>query len=202
MSHTNQSKQPQREDYQQAMQSLDTYIDITVDDLMELNQRAQVIASRRVTESLSITQVMTQPVSTVRPQTLLKEAAQLMVSEHISGLPVVDDDGRLVGLITEADFLRALGVPNQPPSHSIWQTLESLFKHLAQHTELEAPTDPVALHMVRNVVCVHPEQDLHHVLAMMKEHKVKRVVVCDDEKRVLGMVTRSDLVRVFFARFT
>lgn len=56
--------------------------------------------------------------------------------------------------------------------------------------------------MVRNVLCVRPEQDLHHVLDIMKKHSVKRVVVCDETRRVLGIVTRSDLVRVFFGRFT
>jgi CBS domain-containing membrane protein len=52
------------------------------------------------------------------------------------------------------------------------------------------------------VVCVRPEQDLHDVLEAMKRNSVKRVVVCDGEHRPLGMVTRSDLVRVFFDRYT
>ncbi len=202
MDNPHQSKQPRREDYLQAMQSLDTYIDITVDDLMELTQRAKQIASRRATEAIGITQVMSQSVRTVHPETPLAEAAHLMVTERISGLPVVDDAGRMVGLITEADFLRALGLPAQHPTQNIWQTLESLFSHLAHHTELEAPDDPVSAHMVRNVLCVRPEQDLHHVLEIMKKHAVKRVVVCDEMHRVLGIVTRSDLVRVFFDRFT
>lgn len=202
MSNRQQSKQPSRDDYQQAIQSLDTYIDITVDDLMELTQRAQLIASRRATEAISITQVMSQPVHTVHPDTPLAEAAHLMVSERISGLPVVNNEGHMVGLITEADFLRALGVPAQQPNHNIWQTLESLFTHLAHHTELETPTDPVSAHMVRNVLCVRPDNDLHHVLEIMRKHSVKRVVVCDEDRHVLGMVTRSDLVRVFFDRFT
>lgn len=196
------NRQPSRDDYQQAIQSLDTYIDITVDDLMELTQRAQLIASRRATEAISITQVMSQPVRTVHPDTPLAEAAHLMVSERISGLPVVDTEGHLVGLITEADFLRALGVPAQQPNHSIWQTLESLFTHLAQHTKLKTPADPVSAHMARNVLCIRPDQDLHNALETMRKHSVKRVVVCDEDRHVLGMVTRSDLVRVFFGRFT
>ena len=50
---------------------------------------------------------MSQPVRTVHPQTPLADAAHLMVTERISGLPVVDDAGALVGIITEADFLRS-----------------------------------------------------------------------------------------------
>lgn len=193
---------PGRADFQKALQSMDTYIDITVDDLMELAGRAEEHAARRATETLRVTNVMSQPVRTVRPQTSLSDAAHLMVSEGISGLPVVDDNQHLVGIITESDFLRALGVPAHQPHHSLWQTLESLFSHLSRHGELEAPDDPVAEHMVHEVVSIGPGQDLHDVIQAMKQHRVKRVVVCDSERRVLGMVTRSDLVRVFFDPYT
>jgi CBS-domain-containing membrane protein len=203
MSKPHQSKRAGRADYQQALQSMDTYIDITVDDLMALAQRAEQIANRHAAEALGVSRVMTRPVCTVHPQTAVAEAAHIMVSERISGLPVVDDDQRLVGIITEADFLRALGVPAHHPNHSsLWHTLESLFSHLAHHGELEAPDDAVAEHMVRDVVCASPEQDLHQVIELMKRHRVKRVVVCDDARKVLGIVTRSDLVRVFFDRYT
>lgn len=195
-------KPPDRTDYQQALESLGTYVDITVDDLLELTRRAQRIARRRATASLDVRQIMSQPVRTVHPQTPLAQAAHIMVSERVSGLPVVDNEGRLLGLVTEADFLRALGVPTPSASHSVWQTLEGLFSHLTHHTDLEAPTDPVDLHMVRNVQCVRPDQSVQDVLDAMKEHAVKRVVVCDDQRRVMGMVTRSDLVRVFFDRYT
>lgn len=193
---------PRRADFQQALQSMDTYIDITVDDLMALTQRAEQFASRRATEAVAVAQVMTRPARTVHPHTSLTEAAHLMVSERISGLPVVDDDNRLVGIITEADFLRALGVPAHHPHHNLWQTLESLFSHLAHHGELEAPDDAVTAHMIKTVVCVHPEQHLQDVIEVMKHNRVKRLVVCDHDRRVVGMVTRSDLVRVFFDCYT
>lgn len=202
MSNSHEPKRPGRTDFQQALNSMDTFIDITVDDLMSLTQRAEQLANRRTTEAIGVSRVMSQPVRTVHPQTPLTVAAHLMVSERISGLPVVDDAGHLVGIITEADFLLALGVPAHQPHHTLWQTLESLFSHLPQHGELEAPDTPVTEHMVKNVVCVHPEQDLHDVIEVMKRNSVKRVVVCDRERRVLGMVTRSDLVRIFFDRYT
>ena len=202
MSNTQDAKRPRRADYQQALKSMDTFIDITVDDLMVLTERAEQLASRRTTAAIGVSRVMSQPVRTVHPHTPLTDAAHLMVSERISGLPVVDADDKLVGIITEADFLRALGVPAHQPHQSLWQTLESLFSHLAHHGELEAPDTPVTEHMVKNVVCVRPEQDLHDVIEVMKRNSVKRVVVCNEERRALGMVTRSDLVRIFFDRYT
>ena len=202
MNNPNDPKGPRRADFQQALQSMDTFIDITVDDLMTLTQRAEQFASRRATSGIGVARVMSQPVRTVHPQTPLTDAAHLMISERISGLPVVDDANALVGIITEADFLRAIGVPAHQPHHNLWQTLESLFSHLTHHGELEAPDAPVTEHMVKSVVCVRPEQDVRDVIEVMKRNSVKRVVVCDGERRVLGMVTRSDLVRIFFDRYT
>ncbi len=54
--------------------------------------------------------------------------------------------------------------------------------------------------MVENVITVRPEQTLHDVIEIMKHNRIKRVVVCDDARLVQGMVTRSDLVRIFFDR--
>ncbi len=56
--------------------------------------------------------------------------------------------------------------------------------------------------MVRDVVCASPENSVHDALDLMKRHRVKRLLVCDDERHVLGVVTRSDLVRIFFDHYT
>lgn len=202
MSNQNPPKRPTRADFQQAMQSMDTYIDVTADDLVELNRRAEKIAMMRATESVTIKRIMSQPVHTVHPQTSMNEAAHLMITKHISGLPVVDETGVLIGIITEADFLGALGVPAQHHTHSLWQTMESMLNHLTHHGEMEVPDGPVADHMTRNVVCAHQEQELHDVIELMKRHCVKRVVICDQQRHLRGIVTRSDLVRVFFDHYT
>ena len=190
-----------REDYERALQSMDTFMDIEVNDLMTLEERAQYFAGQRATESLKVSRIMSHPVRVVREQTTMSDAAHLMVTERISGLPVVDNEDRLVGIITEADFLRGLGVPAHHPTHNLWQTLEVLFSHLAHHGELEAPEDPVADHMVRDVVCTSPDQYVDEVIQLMKQHRVKRVLVCSAERRVVGVVTRSDLMRIFFDRY-
>jgi len=201
MSEQSTPVQPEREDYRQALQSLDTLVDVSIDDLLILNRRARTFAEQRHTAGLRVEAVMTRPVQCVSPDTPLAEAAHRMVEERISGLPVVDDRERLVGIITEADLLRALGVPAHHPSHTLWQTLETLLGQLA-HPAAAPLEDRVAGHMVGEVVTVGPGQGLSEVITLMKRHRVKRVVVCDDGRRVLGMVTRSNLVRLFFDRYT
>lgn len=186
-----------REDFVNALREMDTFMDITVDDLMEINSRAEKHARLRNTASLLVRQLMTSPVETVRSESQLADAAHLMVSRRISGLPVVDAEQRLVGLVTEADFLRAMGLPGHHPTHSLWQTLEALFQH---HDQIREPEGVAADLMVSDVITMHPDQTLHEVLDVMKKHRIKRVVVTDAERHVVGMVTRSDLVRVFFDR--
>ena len=190
-----------REDYERALQSMNTFMDIGVNDLMTLAERAQYFAGQRMTESLKVSRIMSHPVQVVHEQTTMSDAAHLMVTQRISGLPVVDDDERLVGIVTEADFLRGLGVPAHHPTHSLWQTLEAMFGHLAHHGELEGPEDPVANHMVRDVVSASADHYVDDVIQLMKQHRVKRVVICNAERRATGMVTRSDLVRIFFDRY-
>ena len=190
-----------REDYERALQSMNTFMDIGVNDLMTLAERAQYFAGQRMTESLKVSRIMSHPVQVVHEQTTMSDAAHLMVTQRISGLPVVDDDERLVGIVTEADFLRGLGVPAHHPTHSLWQTLEAMFGHLAHHGELEGPEDPVANHMVRDVVSASADHYVDDVIQLMKQHRVKRVVICNAERRAAGMVTRSDLVRIFFDRY-
>ena len=186
-----------REDFVKALNELDTYIDITVEDLMDINARAEKYARIRLTENLLVANLMSQPVVTVQPDFSLAEAAHFLVANKISGLPVVDERKKLVGVITEADFLRALGVPGQRPSHSLWHTLEAMFSH---HEEIMEPDASVADIMVTDVVTVGPQQTVHDVLEAMKTNKIRRVIVCDEAREVVGMVTRSDLVRVFFDR--
>lgn len=201
MTHDQSPKMPTRADYERALASMNSFIDIEVGDLMTLAERARHFATQRETESLGVARLMTQPVRTVTAQTTMSEAAHLMASERISGLPVTDEAGHLVGIITEADFLRGLGVPAHHPTQTLWQHLEALFNHLAHHVELEGPQDPVADHMVRDVVCAAPNQCIDEVVELMKRHRVKRVVVCDDRRQVVGMLTRSDLMRIFFDRY-
>jgi sulfide:quinone oxidoreductase len=189
---------PEREDYVKALREIDVYTDIMVEDIMDIHTRAEKYARMRTTEGLRVADLMSQPVITVGEDCSLADAAHLLVSKRISGLPVVDGEKRLQGIITEADFLRTLGVPSHHPSHSLWQTLEAMFSHELVLKEPDEGT--VADLMIKDVVTVSPEQTLHELLEAMKSHHIKRLVVCGEAREVRGMVTRSDLVRVFFER--
>jgi CBS domain-containing membrane protein len=185
-----------RDDFINALKEMNTYIDITVEDLMALNQKAMNYAAKRAKESIFIEGLMTTDVITVTPELPLADAAHLLVEHKISGLPVLNNAQQLAGIITEADLLLSIGLPSHHPSTTLWQTLESMFSH--HHHELVVPTGIVGDLMIKNVIAVEATATLQEVIAIMKKHSIKRVVVCDRSKYVKGIVTRSNLVRVFF----
>lgn len=193
-----QSVKPERDDYLQALREMDVYTDVSADDIMDIQARAEKYARLRAAEGARVANLMSHPVISVSADLALAVAAELLITHRISGLPVVDAGGRLCGIVTEADFMRALGVPAPTHGHTLWQLLEQLFVHAREMPPAE--TGRVADVMTRDVVTVRPQQTLHDVLDAMRRHQIKRVVVCDDDRHALGMVTRSDLVRAFFGR--
>lgn len=136
--------------------------------------------------------VMSRGVVTVGPDTAIGEAVQLMLRHRISGLPVIEEDGTLVGMVTEGDLLRRmeLGTEKHRPR---W--LEFLF---APGTLAEEYVRSHGRHvsevMTWDPASVAPDTALAEVVALMQDREIKRVPVVDGG-RVVGMVTRMDLLR-------
>lgn len=143
---------------------------------------------------MTVRDVMTQPVITVRPGTPLKEVAQLLIDHRISGLPVVDDDGTVVGVVSEADFLvkeqGADAIRHRPLARIFGESRESRSRlsKLAAMTAGEAMTAPA--------VTVSPNRRIAEAAAIMTARGVNRLPVVD-EGQLVGIVTRADLVRAY-----
>jgi CBS domain-containing protein len=128
-------------------------------------------------------EAMTAPAITVTPETHCKDAAGLLVRHRISALPVVDADGRLVGLVSEADLLQLETTPD-PRSQAM---------PLPPRSEpLPRRVDEV---MTAEVYTVEEDTDLGVVAQRMPEANIKRFPVMRGD-RVVGIVSRHDLVRV------
>jgi len=183
----------QREDFQNALKEFDTYIDVNLEDLMMITKTAQKYAELRQMEQILVSDIMTTDVATVSPDTSLRDAATKLLELRISGLPVLGQSGELVGIVTEADFLSALGIPCHHPAHSVWQTLESMFN--SQPAQSVAPKK-VADIMSPQTVTIAADRTLHDVIDTMKRHHVKRLVVTDNNIQVIGIITRSNLVKI------
>jgi CBS domain-containing protein len=143
--------------------------------------RALIACLRQVTKTVA--QVMTSEPVTIGPHASLSEAARLMSKQNLKRLPVVDADGRLLGVLGRLDILTALAAGYLPQEASPRPT--------SPH-----PVSPrtVADVMDPSVPTVSPQALLSEVLALLASTRVKRVVVVDAERHVVGIISDSDLV--------
>jgi len=140
--------------------------------------------------------VMTWDVITVSPETSVYEAAQLLLGRRISALPVLNTDGRLVGIISESDLMRR-GEIHSEKRHSWWRDL--ITSDLRQASEfLRSHGRRVADVMSRDVICATGRVTLREVAELMERHAIKRLPVMDGH-RLVGIVSRSDLLRALLA---
>lgn len=149
---------------------------------------------------------MTRDVVTLSPDMTLEVAAERLVQRAISGAPVVDSEGRLVGILSESDILRRLKEIAEETLGKRYLTsrVHSLdllaFLGEREHTAVEAVyrrlrASKVGDVMTKRAVSVKPTDSLESVAAAMIEHDVNRLPVVD-AGRVVGIVTRADLARV------
>jgi CBS domain-containing protein len=135
--------------------------------------------------------VMTWGAIAVKPEDSVTRAVQLMLQNKVSGLPVVDDKGEFVGIVTEGDFLRRgeLGTQRKRPR---W--LEFLLGPGRLAAEyVQASGQKVAQVMTPEAKTITPETPLEEVVRLMERHRVKRLPVAQDGKLV-GIVSRADLL--------
>jgi len=135
--------------------------------------------------------LMTSLVVTVRADATIEYAAQLMLQYRISGLPVTDSDGAVLGIITESDLLRRAetGTENR---HDRWASLLIGPGRLAREY-VRTHGRKVAEVMTERVFIVTPETPLADLVALMETKHVKRVPVVD-QGRLVGIVSRADVM--------
>ncbi len=126
----------------------------------------------------------------VRPETTLRDAARLMVEAKISGLPVTDDEGNLVGLVTESDFLR-----KEVDRGEIMDT--GLLGILFNNRDSLAEAETVEEVMATDLFTISPEATLVEAARAMTSHGIKRLPVVDREGKLIGVIARSDIVAAF-----
>ncbi|MFD7903277.1 CBS domain-containing protein [Kitasatospora sp. NPDC059722] len=131
---------------------------------------------------------MTSPVVRVAPETGFREIVALLTDYDITGVPVVDADGRPLGVVSEADLLRTLAA--QEDTGSLLPAPES-----AQAGP--GGTVTAADLMTTQPVCTTPGTSVVAAARLMSRHGLKRLPVLDEDGRVIGMVSRGDLLRVF-----
>jgi CBS-domain-containing membrane protein len=136
--------------------------------------------------------VMVSPVVTVKPTCSVQEVAKLFLEHRISGVPVLDDQGKLVGIVSEGDLLHRVEAGTER-QHSWWLRIVAGDGTLAADYA-KAHARKVADVMTRNVIAAAPETPLNEIAMLLEEHSIKRVPVVRDGQLV-GIVSRANLVQ-------
>jgi CBS domain-containing protein len=119
-----------------------------------------------------IREVMTKSPRTVRPDDTAVDAVKLMRDEDTGIAPITEDDGRLVGVVTDRDVaIRVVAEEKDPRTTKV--------------TEIAS----------QNLVTVDPEQDLDEAMQLMADHQVRRLPVVEDDDRLVGIVAQADVAR-------
>jgi len=153
-------------------------------------------APRTKVKAMNASDIMTKDVVSVGPETLVRDAALLMLERRISGVPVVDAEQRVLGILSEGDLIRRPEIETDRASRG-WL---SIFL-----SEEERARDFVKSHgskarevMTQPAISVAPDTPLAEIVRLMERHRVKRIPVVA-QGRLAGLVTRADLLRAMVA---
>lgn len=143
---------------------------------------------------MNVRDVMTTEVWSVTPDTPLKDVASILVTANISGVPVCDSERHVLGVVSERDIIVKEQPHVVPPGRIVRILLprEDDEVKAGAHTAGEAMTSPA--------LTIGPHRHVAEAARLLVENEVKRLPVVDQDGRLVGIVTRTDLVRLFARR--
>jgi CBS-domain-containing membrane protein len=155
----------------------------------------EVIMTTLETPLLELTaeDLMSRDVLVISQHMSLKAAAHLLAQAQVSGAPVVDEEGRCVGVLSAADLIHWVDREGQPPKRCLggetcaccdWQ-LDGLD---------DAPDDEVSRYMTTNVVATGPETRVGELARWMRDAHIHRIVIVDERRRPVGVVSGMDVL--------
>jgi len=128
---------------------------------------------------------MTTPVFTLTPDTPFLDALKLMRERKIRRIPIVNEQGKLLGIVSERDLLHA--EPSPATSLSVWEMNYLLWKLRLGDV------------MTKTVITVTPLTKLQDAASLMIKHKIGGLPVVDAEEKVIGVITETDIFKAFVA---
>jgi CBS domain-containing protein len=136
--------------------------------------------------------VMVSPVVTVHPSSSVKDAAKIFLERRISAVPVVDDHGKLVGIVSEGDLLHRAeaGTQRRRP----WWLLALTDETALAADYVKARARKVSDVMTTEVVTATPETSLHEIASLLENHSIKRVPIVKNGQ-IVGIVSRANLIQ-------
>jgi CBS domain-containing protein len=167
----------------------------TADETTEAADEAGAEDVGAPTEETAVADIMEREVISVHPETGVQEFAKLMHERRIGGAPVVDADGLLVGIVTDGDLIAEEADIHAPPQIDIFGAIVYLGSfHKYEERLRKAVGATVGDVMTTKVHTVHPDDGVRKAATLMRDHKINRIPVVDDDGKLVGLVTRTDIV--------
>ncbi|WP_163338815.1 CBS domain-containing protein [Desulfopila sp. IMCC35008] len=173
-----------------AMKEIEGYLDISVQDFRELYTRAMKLARERFLRSTPVREIMQVDVATITAAAKLEEIIGTLADNSVSGLPVINDAEQPVGVVSEKDIFNKLSGKD---GASFWQVLSGclhsnkcLMKSITSVTANEIMTAPA--------VTIKETASVRDALELYRVTKINRLPVIDDEGKLAGIVTRTDIL--------
>jgi CBS domain-containing protein len=179
------------DDILEAMKHIRGYLDITPGDFREVYGFAYQHAYERLTRGVKARDVLTREVVTVRKDTPLTEVADSMALRGISGVPVLDADDRVAGIISEKDFLFRMGTKETRSFMSIVARCLRNRGCVALPLQEQKAEDI----MTSPAVTVREDTPVSEIATLFKEKTINRVPITDETGRIVGIVSRADIIK-------
>jgi len=182
---------PSEDDLRAALKEMRAYVDITEEDLKKIYELALRHARDRITSRILVKEAMTMNVVTVFRDADLHTAASLLSENRISGMPVVDGNNRVIGVISEADILILTGMKRD-------HTFKDILRNILGEPVSAKTTNGNKVEDVMSFPPVTSKADdtIADVAKVLDERRIKRLPVVDDSGKLLGVVSRADIVRM------
>lgn len=183
------------QDIIEAMKSLQGYVDITPGDFRRIYQIAYTMVINRLLNSVTAAELMTTTVLLVEQTMSLVQAASILAENRVSGAPVVDDEKKIVGLVSEKDFLKEMGFGSNPSFMQI--ATHCLHDKSCMIGNLRNRT--VSAIMTKPPIVGAPEITVGNISTIFDEQKINRLPIVDKKGFIVGIVTRTDLAHAYHA---
>lgn len=184
------------DDIYEAMKDIPGYLDVTPGDLKELYAHAYRHAFERIACSVRASDLMTRKVHAVNKETPLKDVAELMAKNEISGVPVLDANRQVVGIVSEKDFCSHMG---DRRVKSLMQVIADCVKDrdCLAVTLREQKAEDI---MTTPVITLREDTVLMEITAVLQEKNINRIPVLDPKGCLVGIVSRADIIRASFEK--
>jgi len=179
------------DDILDAMKSIPGYIDITPNDFKEIYKLAYGLAVDRLARARKAGDVMTGDVASVEANTPLQEAAAIMARHRISGLPVLNDRHEVIGIISDKDFWSQMGGPDVRSFMDIVAQCLTVKGCVAASLRQGQVKDI----MTSPAVTIIETTTVSEIASIFETRNINRVPVVDQHGRLIGIVSRADIVR-------